>query len=190
MCSRGSRTRAWRPPRPTDPVYPVALPRPCRLALRATLHHLPGPPPRRLTWPCQHPTPQPTQPPPACLVPCCHSCSAHPAMLLCYPAPAHHVHCPALPGRVGGDACHIRPTPALCHALCPSSYPCPHSAQPSTPAPQHSALGAAAAPPPGPKEGHCQPQPRTRNRGTRDSPPLCINARSAPDVQKCAQTWP
>ena len=53
----GSRTRAWRPPRPSDLGYPVALPRPCRLALRATLHHQPGPPPRRLTWPCQRPSP-------------------------------------------------------------------------------------------------------------------------------------
>ena len=63
------------------PPLPSALGRPCRLALRATLHHLPGPPPRRLTWPSQRPGPK-HHPAAACLlVPCCHSCPAHPALL-------------------------------------------------------------------------------------------------------------
>ena len=94
-----------------------------------------------------------------------------PAMLLCYPAPAQPVHCPALPGRVGGDACHIRPTPALCHALCPCSYPCPQRPA-QRPAPQPSALGAAAAPAPAGEEGHTAPQPGTPTPEGRDSPPV------------------
>ena len=67
--------------------------RPCRLALRSTLHHQPGAPPRRLTWPCQRPTPQPSHRrlPASCLaatpptLPCpCSPCAL--PMLPCLPA--------------------------------------------------------------------------------------------------------
>ena len=106
-----SRTRTWRktltffflsyalrPPAPSDLGYPVARPRPCRLALRATLHHQPGPPPRRLTWPCQRPTPQPAA---ACLP------RALLPLLPRYPAPAHPVPYPCYPAML---PCH-------CHCL-------------------------------------------------------------------------
>ena len=84
-----------------------------------------------------------------------------------------------LPGRVA------MPTPTMLPC-------CPCSACPGCPAqrPAHCPgyrSRRRPAPSPGPK-GYCQPQPRTPNRGTWDSP-LCINARSAPDYQKCAQTF-
>ena len=106
---------------------PVALPRPCRLALRATLHHQPGPPPRRLTWPCQRPTPQPAA---ACLLPCLpgrvtHAHAAHAAMpcplwrgegmpLSCPPVPC----CPAL-WPCSALAWLPCPAPCCCCPACP-----------------------------------------------------------------------
>jgi len=148
----------------TELGRPVALPRPCRLALRATLHHQPGPPPRRLTWPSRRPTPKRhpaaacTRPGPATRSP--QAPSPKPGTGGAgTPCPAHPVHCPALPGRVGGDACHIRPTPALCHALSPCSYPCP---QRPTQRPSAQRHDQPSCPCPWPRSRpYCQPQPQT-----------------------------
>ena len=113
-----------------------------------------------------------------------HSCPAPPAMLLCCTS----LPCLAWYGRWG---C-LPHTPYPCPMPCPLPLliPLPSSAQPSTPAPQHSALGAAVArrPPSPGKRGTLphSPEPRLRRDGT---PPRTSNGASAPDYQKCAQTF-
>jgi len=99
-----------------------------------------------------------------------HSCPAPPAMLLCCTS----LPCLAWYGRWG---C-LPHTPYPCPMPCPLPLliPLPSSAQPSTPAPQHSALGAAVArrPPSPGKRGTLphSPEPRLRRDWTPPPVPL------------------
>ena len=173
----------WPSPSPLPSALgrPVARPRPCRLALRATLHHQPGPPPRRLTWPCQRPTPQPKLPPPACLVPCGHFCPAHPAML---PTPAMlaMLMLYVIGRQGGGRVCLVMHPCAPLPLLCLPWLPCP---APSGPAPaQRPGWPPPRRRPPAP----CRPwgvplftAPEGNPETGTPFPPI-VNARSGPDL--------